>query len=179
MFIPKSKVPKDQKVTYGEIVCKMKPEKEEKERTMLTVGGNLLDFTGNIRAPTASVTTEKCVFNSVVSTPGARCIFADIKYFYLKNILPDPEFMRIPLKIIPQDIIDTYDIKALVDDQGWIYMRIEKGMYGLKQAGITANQELVKHMAPFGYHPAKHTPDLWVHNNKKTLFSLVLDDFCV
>ena len=87
--------------------------------------------------------------------------------------------MQIPLKIFPQEIIDTYDLKALVDDQGWIYMRIEKGMYGLKQAGIIANQELVKHMAPFGYHPVKHTPGLWVHNSRKTLFSLVVDDFCV
>ena len=87
--------------------------------------------------------------------------------------------MRIPLKIIPQEIINTYDLKALVDDQGWIYMRIEKGMYGLKQAGIIAYQELVKHMPPFGYHPVKHTPGLWVHDSNKTLFSLVVDDFCV
>ena len=118
MLIPKSKSPKDKKVTYGKIVCEMKQEKEEKERTRLTVWGNLLDFTGNLSAPTASVTTSKCVFNSVVSTPGARCLLADIKNFYLNNILPDPEFMRIPLKIIPQDIIDTYDLNALVDHQG-------------------------------------------------------------
>ena len=58
-------------------------------------------------------------------------------------------------------------------------MRIDKGMYGLKQAGIIANQELVKNMAPFGYHPVKHTPGLRVHNSKKTLFSLVVNDFCV
>ena len=82
--------------------------------------------------------------------------------------------MRIPLKIIPQEIIDTYDLRALVDDQGWIYMRIEK-----KQARIIANQELVKHMVPLGYHPVKHTPGLWVHNSRKTLFSLVVDYFCV
>ena len=87
--------------------------------------------------------------------------------------------MRILFKIIPQEIIDTYDLKTLVDDQGLIYMRIEKGMYGLKQAGITSNQELVKHMAPFGYHPVTHTPGLWVHDRKKTLFSLVVDNFCV
>ena len=85
--------------------------------------------------------------------------------------------MQIPLKITPQEIIDTYDLKALVDDQGSIYMRIEKGMYGLKQAGIIANQELVKFMATFGYHPVKHTPGLWVHNSRKTLFSLVVNDF--
>ena len=90
----------------------------------MTVGGNLLDFTGNLSALTASFTTAKCFFNSVVSTPGARCLLADIKHFYLNNILPDPEFMRIPLKIIPQEIIDTYDLKALVDDQGCIYMLI-------------------------------------------------------
>ena len=99
----------------------------------MTVGGNLLDFTGNLNAPTASVTTEKCIFNSVVSTPGARCLLANIKHFYLNKILPDPEFMRIPLKIIPQEIINNCDLKALVDDQGWIYMRTEKGMYGLKR----------------------------------------------
>ena len=47
--------------------------------------------------------------------------------------------MRIPLKIIPQEIIDAYNLTALVDNQGWIYMRIEKGMYDLKQDGIISN----------------------------------------
>ena len=87
--------------------------------------------------------------------------------------------MYIPLKIIPQEIIDTYDLNSLVNGQGWIYMRIENGMYGLKQVGIIDNQELVKHMAPFEYHPVKHTPGLWVHDSRKTLFSLVVDNFCV
>ena len=54
MFIPKYQVPKDKKVTHGKIVCEVKPEKEEKDRTELSVGGNLLDFTGNTSAPTAS-----------------------------------------------------------------------------------------------------------------------------
>ena len=87
--------------------------------------------------------------------------------------------MLIPLKIIPQEIIDAYNLTSLVDNQGWIYMRIEKGMYGLKQAGIIANQDLVKHMAPFGYHPVQHTPGIWVHDNRNTIFSLEVDNFCV
>ena len=140
MLIPKFKVPKDKKVTYGKIVCEMKQEKGRKERTRLTVGGKVLDFTGNISAPTASVITAKCDFTCVVSTPGERCLLAYMKHFYLNNILPFPECMRIPLKIIPQDIIGTYDLKALVDKQGWIYMRIKKGMFSLKQAGIIAYQ---------------------------------------
>ena len=100
-------------------------------------------------------------------------------FLNLNNILPDPEFMRILLKIIPQEIIGAYNLTALVDDQGWIYVRIEKGMYGIKQAGIIANQDLVKHMAPFWYHPVQHTPGLWVHDSIKILFSLVVDNFCV
>ena len=139
----------------------------------------MLDFTVNLSSPTASVTPAKRVFDSVVSTPGGGFILADIKLFYLNNILPDPEFMCIPLKIIPREIIDTYDLTALVNYQGWIYMRIEKGVYGLKQAGIIANQELVKHMDPFVYHPVQHTPGLWVNDSRKTLFSLVVDSLCV
>ena len=94
-------------------MCKLKPEQEEKERTRLTVGGNFLDFKGNLRAPTASVTTENCLFNSVISTRGAGCLLADIYKITLK-ILPDPEFMRIPLKIIPQEFIDAYNLTKQV-----------------------------------------------------------------
>ena len=82
IFIPKTRVTKDKKVIYGKIVCEVKPEKEDKERTRLTLGGNLLDFTVNIGASTASVTTANFFFNSVVSTPGARCLLADIEHFY-------------------------------------------------------------------------------------------------
>ena len=75
--------------------------------------------------------------------------------------------MRIPLKIIPQEIIDTYDLTELVDNRGWIYMCIKRGVYGLKQAGIITNQELLKHMAQFGYHPVQHTPSLWSCSNPR------------
>ena len=85
--------------------------------------------------------------------------------------------MHIPLKTIPQDIIDAYKLTALVNNQGWIFMRIEEGVYSLKQAGIIANQEWVKHISPFGYHHVQHTPGLWVHDNRKTIFSLMVDDF--
>ena len=136
------------------------------------MGGNLLDFTCNIITPTASVTTAKCVFNSVVSTPGARCILDDIKNYIFNNILPEPEFMCIPLKIIPQEIIDAYNLTEIVNNQGWIYMRIKKGMHGLKQAWITANQELVIHKSPFGYQPVHHTSGLCFHDSRKTILVL-------
>jgi hypothetical protein len=52
-------------------------------------------------------------------------------------------------------------------------------MYGLKQAGILANQLLQTRLKPFGYHPARYTPGLWLHTTKPTAFSLVVNDFAV
>ena len=34
-------------------------------------------------------------------------------------------------------------------------------------------------MAPYGYRLAKHTPGLWTHDSRNTIFSLVVDDLCV
>jgi hypothetical protein len=62
---------------------------------------------------------------------------------------------------------------------GWVYIEIRKGMYGLKQAGLLANQLLQTRLAPFGYYPARHTPGLWLHKTRPISFTLVVDDFAV
>jgi hypothetical protein len=49
----------------------------------------------------------------------------------------------------------------------------------LKQAGILENQLLQKRCKPFGYHPARHAPGLWLHTTKPMAFSLVVDYFAV
>ena len=50
-------------------------------------------------------------------------------------------------------------------------------MYGLPQAGKLANDELVKHFAPFRYYqPTTHTPDLWTHKTRNISFVLTVDD---
>jgi hypothetical protein len=86
--------------------------------------------------------------------------------------------MRLPLTILPLDIIEKHDLKRLTVN-GWVYLEIQKGMYGLKQAGLLANQLLQKRLKPFGNCPERHTPGLWLHNTKQTAFSLVVDDFAV
>ena len=54
-----------------------------------------------------------------------------------------PEYMRLPIKIIPQEIINKYNLNDIVED-GWVYVKIVKGMYGLLQAGKIANNLLKK-----------------------------------
>ena len=51
------------------------------------------------------------------------------------------QYLKIALNILPQDIIDTYDLLRKKCN-GYIYVRIEKGMYGLAQAGKIAHDTL-------------------------------------
>ena len=115
-FRQKSVVPRNKKVTYGRLVCDIKEQKTETCWTRITVGGNLLDFPGLLSTPMATITTSKCLFNSVISTPGAKCLIADVKNFYLNNDLPEPEYMKLNIHVIPQKIIDGYALHKLVDD---------------------------------------------------------------
>ncbi len=59
-------------------------------------------------------------------------------------------------------------------EESWL---IRKGMYGLSQAGRIAYDNLVNNLAPYGYHPCKHTAGLWKHESRPTTFTLVVDDF--
>jgi hypothetical protein len=178
-FVPKSKVPTGRTVTYGRIVCDLKPHKTEKERTRLTVGGNLIDFPGDVSAKTADLTTAKCLFNSVISTRDARFMLIDISNFYLGTPMSRYEYMRMNISLLPEEIILAYNLRDIVDEKGWVYMEIRKGMYGLPQAGIIAQQLLQKNLAKHGYRPVRHTHGLWKHDTRPVSFSLVVDDFGV
>jgi hypothetical protein len=124
------------------------------------------------------ITTFKILINSILSTQEAKMMMMDIKNYYLGTPFPIYEYMRLPISILPLDIIKKYNLTRLAVN-GWVYMEICKGMYGLKQAGILANQLLQKRLKPLGYYPARHTPGLWLLNTKPTAFSLMVDDFAV
>ena len=83
--------------------------------------------------------------------------------------------MRLLITIIPDEIIAEYNLLPLVKNK-FVYILIQKGMYGLPQAGKLANDELIKHLAPFGYHPTTHTSGLWTHNTRNISFILTVDD---
>lgn len=66
-----------------------------------------------------------------------------------------------------------------MDNEGWVYIKICKGMYVLKQAGAIAHNELARHLKPYGYHPVTFTPGLWKRQDSDTIFSLVVDHFAI
>ena len=88
------------------------------------------------------------------------------------------EYIRIPLKMIPQAFIELYNLLAIAVN-GFVWVEVRRGMYGLPQAGILANQLLQSRLAPHGYRPVPVTPGLWKHDTRDVHFTLVVDDFGV
>jgi hypothetical protein len=150
----------------------------EKERVRLTVGGDRLDYSGDVATSTADITTLKILINSTISTKDAAMMMMDIKNYYLGTPLPRFEYMKMPLSRFPEEIVQKYNLNALAVD-GWVYIEIRKGMYGLKQAGLIANQLPPTRLSPFGYYPVRHTPGLWLHKTRPISFTLVVDDLTV
>jgi hypothetical protein len=144
----------------------------------LTVGGDRLDYSGDVATSTADITTFKILINSTLSTEDAAMIMMDIKNYYIGTPLPRFEYMKILLTRFPEEIVQTYNLNALAVD-GWVYIEIRKGMYGLKQAGLLANQLLQTRLAPFGYYLVRHTPGLWLHKTRPIYFTFVVGDFAV
>ena len=99
----------------------------------------------------------------------------DIKDYYLNTPLLRPEYVRIPLRFIPPSTISTHSLTPYIHNNS-ILMEITKGMYGLPQAGLLAQQRLFKHLTTQGYHETA-TPCLFRHTSNGITFALVVDDF--
>jgi hypothetical protein len=83
--------------------------------------------------------------------------------------------MKLALNFIPQEIIDTYNLLEK-EKNGYVYIQMDKVMYGLPQAGRLANDLLVKRLAPHGYRPVPHTHGLWKHATRPLTSTLVVEN---
>jgi hypothetical protein len=87
-FTELKNIPNDRNITNGKIVCDNKPHKKEKERVRLTVGGDRLDYSGDVATSTANITNFKILINVTLSTKDAAMMMMDIKNYYLGTPLP-------------------------------------------------------------------------------------------
>jgi hypothetical protein len=88
IFIKITDVPPGHKSTYGSLT-----HEEETERTRLKIGGNQIEYLGDQSTCTAGLTTAKMLFNSTISTPGAKFLVIDIIFSYLSTPLERYEDM--------------------------------------------------------------------------------------
>jgi hypothetical protein len=112
----------------------------------LTVGGDILNYSGDVATSTDDITTFKIMINSTLSTEDAAMTMMDIKNYYLGTPLPRFEYLKMLLSRFPEEIVQKYNLTAL-DIGGWVYIKIRKSMYGLKQEGLLANQLLQTRLA--------------------------------
>ena len=111
LFIPKEKLPAGRRVTHEKIVAEIWPQKAETNRTRLNFGGNIINFPGEVTKYTSYLTTAKLIFNSVLSTKNKKFMCANIYNFYLNNPMERYEYMKLPLGIIPDKIIQKYKLQ--------------------------------------------------------------------
>ena len=99
----------------------------------------------------------------------------DISNFYLGTPIERPEYMHLPFNIIPQEIIDHYDLNKIATES-WVYQKYIRGMYGITIAGKIANDLLAKRIAKAGYCPCQFTTWLWKHGWYPVTFILIVDN---
>jgi hypothetical protein len=87
----------------------------------------------------------------------------DLSNIYLVMPMKEYEYVHLRLDLIPGKIVQKYNLHDLIDDQGWVYVKIRMGMYGLPQVGILANKFLKQPLNAKGYYHCQHTPGLWCH----------------
>jgi hypothetical protein len=68
-------------IMYGQFVCTIQPEKAEPDCMRFTVGGDRINYPGKVPTLTAEMLVAKMLFNSVISTRGARFMTMDISNF--------------------------------------------------------------------------------------------------
>jgi hypothetical protein len=174
-YIPQHMVLKERvkDVTYGLIKCLILPEKiDEPNRTRIVAGGDRVHYPFDAGMPTTDLLTVKILINSIISTHGARFFMMDIKNFYLNTPMSKYKYMRMKLANMPDDVIEQYKLHDVAAPDGYVHCEIQKGLYGLPQAGIITQELLTKRLKEHGYSQSETTPRLWKHEWRPITFSL-------
>lgn len=174
-------IPADRRkeIAHVRVVCEVRPQKADPDRTRITVSGGGIKFPGDVGTPTASLDLVKLIINSVLSRPGAKFACYDAANFYLETPeMERKEYVRIKYDDIPDEFRKEYDLPRYVR-KGWVFFEVVRGAYGLPQSGKIANDLLRKRLNAAGYHETSTTPGLWRHTWRPIQFVLIVDDFGV
>ena len=71
----------------------------------------------------------------------------DIKSFYLNTPLKRYEYLHLKIEDIPEDVRQEHKLSEKVTPEGWVYVEVCNGKYGLLQVGLLAQELLAKRLA--------------------------------
>ena len=79
----------------------------------------------------------------MISTEGSKYMFMDAQDFYLNTTMSQYEYLRIQVYMISEEFMIKYNLHLLVHN-GYIYVDIRKGIYGLTQDSRISQYQLQK-----------------------------------
>ena len=102
---------------------------------------------------------------------------SNLKDFFLATPMTNAEYVRVLRKQFPADIIRSYKLTNLVAPDGYIYIKIKKGTYGLNQAANLAYQNLAEILSKHGFNPIPQIVSMWKDTTRSSIFCLCVDNF--
>jgi len=146
-----------------------------------TAGGDRLDSSCPPSTHVASLPCVNLLLNSVVSTD-AFFGSVDLTDFYLGTDLSSPQYIKLFTHLFSHSVLSHLNllpfIKSPPESKPFLLFRIDKTMYGLKEAGKLSQLRLISHLAAHGFFETT-TPCLFRHVSRPITFVLVVDDFGV
>ena len=73
-------------------------------------------------------------------------------------------------------MLKEYKLNEKATPDGWVYLKVIRGMYGLPQTGSLGHDLLKEHLNQEGYYQSHIVPGLWSHKTKQIKFVLVVDE---
>ena len=138
----------------------------------------MIEYYIDVSTPTINLPSEKCLISSNLSTHNEKLMLAGVNNFYLNTDMERYEYINLRIDIIPEEIIVQCDLRELVED-AWVYTEIMKGIYGLQQARVLANQKLKTYLVKYRCISTRYTAELWTHTTTNIKFTLCIDGFLV
>ena len=88
-------IPSDRRteITYTSVIYEVRQEKEDPNRTRITILGNRICYPGDVGTTTAALELFKLLINSILSHKGARFVCFNIKNVYLCTPLDRPKYV--------------------------------------------------------------------------------------
>jgi hypothetical protein len=87
--------------------------------------------------------------------------------------------MQLKLSNLPANFAEQYNLAAKVTGDGYDYVKMQRGMYGLPQSRLLVQKLLEERLNTEGYDQSSLTPGFWTHDWHPISFTLCVDDFGV
>ena len=101
----------DRTVTYAKIIVNFQPQKAYPNQVHITAGSNLITYPGELTTRTADLTTSNVLWNSVISTKGAKFAEEDIKNFLPRDATRQIQIHANELESVPPSQINKLHTK--------------------------------------------------------------------